>query len=362
MPDVLLDRINALRVMLSGRGLEAVIITKPENIFYLTGFTGSHGSVVVTGKDIRLITDFRYDQQASLQSPHCKIVIIKENIPDTLCEMAREMNIEHIGCEGNFLTYHQYTALKENLQGIELKPLQELVEELRTVKDSLEVESIGNSVKLSDQAFEYILPMLGEGVTERAVALEIEFFMKKNGAESISFPFIVASGQRSSMPHGTASEKIIARGDLVTLDFGAMLGGYNSDITRTVVIGQGDNKQEEIYSIVLEAQMAGIKAIKAGIQASEVDRSARGVIEGYGYGQYFGHSTGHGLGLQIHEHPRLSSRDRTVLKPGMVVTVEPGIYLPGWGGIRIEDTVVVEETGCRILTSSAKDRLITCGS
>jgi len=361
LPDVLLDRINALRVLLSGWGLEAVVISNPENIFYLTGFTGSHGSVVVTGNDIHLITDFRYDEQASLQSPHCKIVLIKETIPDTLCEMVQDMQIKSMGCEGNFLTYLQYSALKDNLPGIELKPLQECVEDLRVVKDHQEVQRIGNSVKLSDRAFEYVLPLLGEGVTEREVALEIEFFMKKNGAEDIAFPFIVASGQRSSMPHGTASEKAIVRGDLVTLDFGARLGGYNSDITRTVVIGQGDNRKEEIYGIVLEAQMAGINALRPGIPASEVDRAARGIIEGYGYGKNFRHSTGHGLGLQIHEGPRLSTRDHTVLKTGMVVTVEPGIYLPGWGGIRIEDTVLVVENGCRVLTSSPKERLITCG-
>lgn len=355
------SRIKKMRDLLSAEGIDSFLVASPENRYYLTGFTGTSGAVLITGREVVLITDFRYDQQASLQCPHCRVVMIDDTLLGAAIKLAVEMDLSILGCEGDFLTYSQYSLLKDKLPGRVLKPFTGLVENLRSVKDTFELEKISRAVALSDRAFDHILPLLEDGVKESDAALEIEFFMRKNGAEGIAFHIIVASGHRSSMPHGTASEKIIRRGDLVTMDFGALLDGYNSDITRTVVMGESRPRQEEIYGIVLEAQLAGIKAVRAGVMASQVDRAARSVIEGRGYGERFGHSTGHGLGLSIHENPRLSSRDNTVLKSGMVVTVEPGIYIPGWGGVRIEDTVLVEENGCRVLTKSPKDRLIACG-
>ncbi|MFZ5633631.1 MAG: aminopeptidase P family protein [Bacillota bacterium] len=355
------NRISRLRELLREEEADAFLVTSPENRLYLTGFTGSSGWVVVTERETCLITDFRYDQQARAQSPHCRIIIAGETLKDTLGELAAELNIHRLGCEGDDLTYNQFTALRDKLPGREVRPLAGTVEGLRAVKEELEIRKISAAVKLADEALKHILPYIRDGVRERDVALEIEFFMRKEGAEGISFPLIVASGHRAAMPHGTASDKVIRRDELVIMDFGATLEGYNSDITRTVAVGGADKRMEEIYRIVLEAQLAGIKAIRAGIPASEADRAARSVIEGYGYGEYFGHSTGHGLGLQIHEPPRLSAKDNTELRPGMVVTVEPGIYLPGWGGVRIEDTVVVEKNGCCVLTSSPKERLISCG-
>ncbi|MFZ5647837.1 MAG: M24 family metallopeptidase [Bacillota bacterium] len=359
--EIFLKRIGNLRKFLSDEGVDSFLITKPENRYYLTGFTGSSGAVLVTGGEVILITDFRYDQQASLQCPHCSIVMVNETVLDTVCDLVVEKNLNLLGCEGDYITYTHYNLLKDKLPGRELKPVNGFVENLRIVKDPAELEKISQAVALSDKVFDHILPLLGEGISELEAALEIEFFMRKNGAEGIAFQIIVASGQRSSMPHGTASGKIMRRGDLVTMDFGAVMDGYNSDITRTVVIGSADKRQQEIYKIVLEAQLAGISSVRAGVSASDVDRASRDVIEGYGFGDYFGHSTGHGLGLHIHENPRLSSKDNTVLQPGMVVTVEPGIYIPGWGGVRIEDTVVVEEKGCRVLTKSPKNTLLACG-
>ncbi|MCL6479443.1 MAG: Xaa-Pro peptidase family protein [Peptococcaceae bacterium] len=355
------DRIDRLRQMLPEAGVDAFLVTGPENRFYLTGFTGSSGWVVVTEREACLITDFRYEQQARAQSPKCRIIVAGDTLPDALGELAAELKVLRVGCEGDDLTYNQYVAIRDKLPGCEVRPLAGTVEGLRAIKEEFEIGKISAAVKLADEAFLHILPYVRDGVRERDVALEIEFFMRKEGAEGASFPLIVASGHRAAMPHGTASDKVIRRGELVIIDLGASLEGYNSDMTRTVAVGGADKKMEEIYRVVLEAQLAGIKAIRGGVTASEVDRAARSVIEGHGYGDYFGHSTGHGLGLQIHESPRLSARDNTELKPGMVVTVEPGIYLPGWGGVRIEDTVVVEENGCCVLTSSPKDRLIICG-
>ncbi|MFZ5651243.1 MAG: M24 family metallopeptidase [Bacillota bacterium] len=363
MEEVLFQsRIAGIRKLFSEEGVDSFLVTRPENRYYLTGFTGTSGAALINGREVVLITDFRYEQQSSIQCPHCRVVMVKETILDTVSHLAEDMDFKILGCEGDYLTYSQYNILKDKLPGREVKPVSGCVESLRSVKDCSELEKISRAVDLSDRAFEHILPLMGDGVKEIDVALELEFFMRKNGAEGIAFQIIVASGHRSSMPHGTASERIMRRGDLVTMDFGALLEGYHSDITRTVVIGRPDRRQEEIYGIVLEAQLTGIKTIRAGVTASEVDRASRSVIEGRGYGGQFGHSTGHGLGLSIHENPRLSSRDNTILKPGMVVTVEPGIYIPGWGGVRIEDTVLVEEKGCRVFTKSPKDSLIACGS
>ncbi|MCL5057967.1 MAG: aminopeptidase P family protein [Actinobacteria bacterium] len=355
------ERVDKLRGLFPGEGIDSFLVTSPENRFYLTGFTGSSGSVLISEKEIFLVTDFRYAEQAKKQCPHCSIVMARDGIPEALQDLAGKINIRKLGCEGEIITYHQYASLEVKLADCEIKPLYGFMDNLRAVKDPGEIECIARAVDLADRAFSHILPLIKEGVTENYLSLELEFFMRKNGAEGVAFPLIVASGQRSSLPHGTATEKIISHGDLVTMDFGASLAGYNSDMTRTVVVGKADEKQKEIYGIVLEAQLAGIRAVKPGVAASDVDRAARDVIVGYGYGECFGHSTGHGLGLQIHENPRLSAKDNTGLRPGMVVTVEPGIYLPGWGGVRIEDSVLVDSHGARVLSASEKDRLIVCG-
>ena len=355
------ERVNRLRGLLAAKGVDAFLITRPENRYYLTGFTGTSGAVVVTRNEILLVTDFRYDEQAKAEAPRCRVLMAAGPLAETIAGLDGDLTFASLGCEGDYITHLQFCELRDILPGVGVVPLSGLVEELRAVKDQAEINMIYDAVRLSDAAFRHILQFVREGVSERDLALELEFFVRKNGAEGMAFQQITASGYRSAMPHGTASPKLLAEGELLTMDFGAMLSGYCSDITRTVAVGRADKKMEEIYSIVLEAQMAGIAAIRQGIPASEVDRASREVIGGYGYGENFRHSTGHGLGLQIHENPRLSSRDDTVLKKGMVVTVEPGIYLPGWGGVRIEDTVVVEENGCRVLTSSEKERLMVCG-
>ncbi|NTW05094.1 MAG: aminopeptidase P family protein [Peptococcaceae bacterium] len=341
--------------------LDAFFISKPENIFFFSGFTGSSGWLLVTYKDILLITDFRYEQQGKEQSPHAELIVATESIFDVLAGKSASYDLNSLGAEGSHLTYQFFCKLEASLSGIEIRPIYGLIEEIRVIKDYLEIERIAAASELTDRGMAHIFPFIREGVSEAELALEIEYFFKKSGAQGLAFEMIIASGPRAAMPHGTASPKRIINNELLTMDFGALLAGYNSDLTRTVAIGKKTDKMEEIYNIVLEAQQAGLDAVREGVRASLVDTVTREIIKKHGYGDFFGHSTGHGLGLEIHEDPRISAKNDAVLKKNMVITVEPGIYLPGWGGIRIEDTVVVEENGCRILTKTPKKELFVLG-
>jgi len=352
------NRVDKLRSLFDDKGLDGCYITSPENRYYLSGFTGSSGALLVSRKKAYLITDFRYTSQAKQQCPGYDIVETKANDYTALINLCRNEQIRRLGCEGDNLTYNAFMELKKELAGVELQPEAGLVEVLRMHKDAYELSCIEEAVRISDIAFASIIDIIKPGVTELQIAIELEYTIRRLGAEGIGFDTIVASGVRSSMPHGVASDKVIEPGDLVTMDFGAVYRGYHSDITRTVVVDQVSPRQEELYAIVLEAQQRAIEAVKAGVRASDVDRVARDVISQKGYGPYFGHGTGHGLGLSVHEKPSLSAKDDTVLTAGMVVTIEPGIYLPEWGGIRIEDTVVVENEGCRVLTTSPKEKLL----
>lgn len=356
------QRIAQVREACRAAGVDALLVMRPENRYYLTGFTGSAGAVVVTAREVHFLADFRYFDQAQQQCPHCRVSMFKDSLFEKLAGELSGWGVAGLGCEGDFLTYKQFATLQEKLGDIALKPLYGAVEKIRQVKDAGEVERLAWAVELADRAFEHIRDFLRPGATEREVALELEFFMRRQGAAKLAFDTILASGPRGAMPHGTATERVLQAGDLVTLDFGCTLDGYNSDTTRTVVIGRPpDARQQEIYRIVLEAQLAGINAVHAGVKACDADRATRDVIASYGYGDNFGHGTGHGVGLAVHEEPALSKRDETVLQPGMMVTVEPGIYLPGWGGVRIEDMVLVTEDGCRILTGAPKKQLLVCG-
>jgi Xaa-Pro aminopeptidase len=234
-------------------------------------------------------------------------------------------------------------------------PVNSIVEDLRMYKDEHEIQIMQEAADLADLTFSHMLTYLRPGLTEREVALEIEFFIRKNGGTSTSFNSIIASGERSALPHGVASDRVIGNNEFVKMDFGAYYKGYCSDITRTVAMGTVSAKHKEIYDIVLEAQLATLAGLKPGITGKQGDALARDIIERYGYGDKFGHGTGHGLGMEVHEQPRLSKLSDTVLEPGMVVTVEPGIYLPGFGGVRIEDDVVITDSGIRILTKSTKE-------
>lgn len=352
------DRISRLRGLFKPAGIDAFYVTNPENRYYLSGFTGSTGALLLTMGQSYLMTDFRYTAQASMECPEYQVVEVTGSYAESFLKILREKRLSRLGVEGDHQTCNQYFNLKNICEGVEIKPLSDKIEQLRVFKDQSEVELIEKAATIADRAFEQMMQVIRPGITESEIALQLEYGMRRMGAERAAFKIIVASGVRSALPHGVASSKTIEGGDLVTLDFGAVYRGYHSDITRTVVINDLNSRQKEIYKIVLEAQNNAIAAVKAGVRASDVDHAARSIIENKGYGGYFGHSTGHGLGLSIHENPRLAAKDGTVLEPGMVVTVEPGIYIRNWGGVRIEDTVVVENNGCRILTKSPKEKIL----
>lgn len=354
---MLQTRIDKLMALRSRAGVEAFYVTKPENRFYLSGFSGTAGALLLCSGGAFLLTDFRYLEQAGQESPHFKVIAATESLIEKLAALLKENKVTRLGCDGDHLSYNDFLKLKDRLVSVELIGTTGLVEELRLYKDSAEIKNIEEAVRLSDLAFEQVRPLIKPGTPEREIALQLEFAMRSKGAAGVAFDTIVASGPRSALPHGVASSRRLKKGDLVTMDFGAVYCGYHSDITRTAVVEEPAPWQRDIYSIVLEAQLKAIEAVSHGVKASAVDSAARDVITGMGYGEYFGHGTGHGLGLDIHENPRLSKKVDTVLQAGMVVTVEPGIYLPGRGGVRIEDVVVVLDSGCRVLTRTPKMRL-----
>ncbi|TCP59627.1 Xaa-Pro aminopeptidase [Tumebacillus sp. BK434] len=351
------QRLTRLRERMTAENLEALLILKKENRFYISGFTGSTGYLLVTHDEAILITDFRYTEQATEQCPHCRVVEAKDLIGSLQSELAAK-KLTQLGFEKDYVNYGLFETLNGKLEGVTLVAKEGITEEIRLFKDESELVIMRKAAKIADDAFSHILGFLRPGISEIEVALELEFFMRKLGAKSSSFDIIVASGARSSLPHGVASEKILEAGDFVKMDFGAYYQGYCSDLTRTVVLGEASDKQREIYDIVLKSQLHTLENIKVGMTGKEADALARDIIAEHGYGDNFGHSLGHGLGTVVHEMPSLSVRGETVLKPGMTVTIEPGIYIPNFGGVRIEDDIVMQENGIEILTSSTKDFLI----
>jgi Xaa-Pro aminopeptidase len=352
-----MSKINKLRSKFAKSGIDGIIISSTYNRRYMTGFTGTAGTALITEKEAKLITDFRYTEQAEKQAAEYEVIEHKQPMVDEISEQVKEAGIKRLGFEKNHITYGEFEKFSEKLN-VELVPVGGLVEDLRLIKTEKEINIIQEAVNIADKAFTHIQDYIKPGVKEIDVANELEFFMRKQGADSSSFDIIVASGYRSALPHGVASDKTIERGELVTLDFGAYYKGYCSDITRTVAVGNPDEKLLEIYNTVLEAQIRGVNGLKAGITGIEADALTRDYIKEQGYGDYFGHSTGHGMGMEVHEGPGLSFRSEQKLEPGMVVTVEPGIYVAGTGGTRIEDDVLITETGCRILSHSSKELVI----
>jgi Xaa-Pro aminopeptidase len=348
------QRLGKLRKFLVDKQLDGIIISKPQNRRYFSGFTGSAGILLVTADEAKLLTDFRYVEQATDEAPLYEIIQYgQQGIYAEVNMYAQNLKLHKLGFESDYATYVVYGIMSKAMPEVELLPLE--LDALRSVKDETELSCIKKAVEIADLAFSHILAFLKPGISEQAVAIELEYKMKSLGAENPAFDTIVASGKRGALPHGQPTGKLIESGDLVTMDFGAVYQGYHSDITRTVAIGKANAKQREIYDIVLSAQLAGVKAVRAGLTGKEIDSAARSIIGKAGYGEYFGHGLGHAVGLYIHEEPRLSPSNTSIkLEKNMVVTVEPGIYLPAWGGIRIEDTVIVCDTSCTVLTASSK--------
>ncbi|RUS48051.1 Xaa-Pro peptidase family protein [Cohnella sp. AR92] len=352
------ERVSKLRAALQELGGEAILITNAYNRRYLSGFTGSSGVVLITRERAVLLTDFRYREQAPQQAKGFEVLEHGPGIYGDVAALLNKWGVSRLHIEEQDMTYATYLSVQEKLNPIELVVSQGIVEKLREIKDEQEIAIIQEAADVADRAFDHILGFIKPGVTEASVALELETFMRKQGAAGPSFDTIVASGERSSLPHGVASDKLIGSGEFVTLDFGAYYKGYCSDITRTVVVGPASDRHREIYGIVLEAQLNALEHLRPGMTGHDGDALTRDIITRYGYGDYFGHSTGHGVGMEVHEWPRLARNSNSILTPGMIVTVEPGIYLPGFGGVRIEDDVVVTNDGIKILTRSPKELIV----
>ncbi|MDQ0161381.1 Xaa-Pro aminopeptidase [Bacillus alveayuensis] len=351
-------KLQKIRERLEELGIDGLLITNSYNRRYMTGFTGTAGVALIAKSHSVFITDFRYVKQAEEQVKGFEIVEHKGMIAHEVAIQANKIGIKKLGFEERDMTYSDYKIYEKVLENIQLVPVSNAVEKLRLIKTNEEIKILKEAAEIADAAFSHILNFIRPGLKEIEVANELELYMRKHGASSSSFDIIVASGYRSALPHGVASEKVIEKGELVTLDFGAYYKGYCSDITRTIAVGEPDQELKKIYQIVLEAQLCGMKNIKPGMTGRQADQLTREYITEKGYGDYFGHSTGHGIGLEVHEGPTLSVRSDIVLEPGMVVTVEPGIYLPGKGGVRIEDDTVLTATGNESLTHSSKELII----
>lgn len=351
-------RLKNLRSRIKKSEADAVLVTKRENYMYLSGFTGSLAYMVITESKAVLITDFRYTEQATGQAPEYTIVQYRGSIINTLKEVLGDNKIEKLAFEDYSMTVNSYTELREKLGIKGFVPFGTAIEELRQIKDEVELGKIKRAVEIADETFKYILGSIRPGITEVELAAEMEYHMKKLGAAGPSFETIVASGKRASMPHGVASEKKLEAGDVITLDFGALYNGYCSDMTRTVFLGEPGKELARIYRIVLDAQLKSLEGVKKGRKGKEIDLIARELIAAAGFGDNFGHGLGHAVGLEIHEEPRLSMTGVTKMKDGMVVTVEPGIYVNGLGGVRLEDMVVVKGDSPLILTSSTKEMIV----
>lgn len=349
-------RIARIREIIKSVDADGIIAYSPENLRYLSGFTGSTGYVIISEKEAGFVTDFRYTEQASEQCKGFEIIKNESPLVDYLSNTIKKYKIKRLAFEDNFMTVDFYEKLREKIKDTtEMIPLKEKVEEIRIIKDNDELENIKRAAEIADLAFSHILNYIRPGIKEKDIALELEYFMKKHGSSNNSFEFIIASGYRSSMPHGVATDKKINNGDLLTLDYGCVYNGYCSDMTRTIVVGKATDEQRKIYNIVLKAQEEAMLHIRAGVFGKEVDKVARDIIAEAGYGDNFGHGLGHGVGLAIHEEPRLSPVGNRILEENMVVTNEPGIYIPGFGGVRIEDLVVVGKEGPIVLSRSPKE-------
>jgi Xaa-Pro aminopeptidase len=350
-------RIASIREKLTAEGADAFLVKRGANVRYLSGFTSEDGQLLISEAHAFLIVDFRYYEQAERQAPGFQLYKLTDSLPEAVGALARETGARRIAFESGGVTYALYQELAA-IEGLELVPTRGWVEELRAIKTRDELALLRRAVAISDAALAAVPGLLRPGMTERQLAWELEAYIRTHGADNVAFPIIVAGGPNGAMPHAVPTDRILVPGEPVVLDLGAEVEGYRSDLTRTVCLGEPGDRFREIHAIVLAAQQAAEAGIRPGMQGKEADAIARQVIVEAGYGEAFGHGMGHGVGLEVHERPRAGLRSEDHLEPGMVVTVEPGIYLPGWGGVRIEDLVVITETGVEILTGAAKEPIV----
>ena len=352
------QRLDNLRAVIDEKGIDGLLISDGENRRYLSGFVGSAGYLFLTSDCAVLATDFRYTEQAAEQAPDYRIDRITGKL-DWLPCLCAEFGVKKLGFEADDITVSQFERFKQAFseKGSEasLESTAGLTLELRAVKDEHELGLLSRAIQIGDEAFDEVSDQIEPGMTEAEVAERIEQAVKSRGAESVSFETIVASGPNAARPHHRAGDTVIREGQTIVIDMGARYKGYCSDLTRTIVLGEADDKTKRVYDIVLSAQLAAIELVEAGMTGTDADMLARKVIQETGHGDDFGHSLGHGVGLQVHENPGVGPTSKGELKDGMVFTIEPGIYLPGWGGVRIEDIVVLEQGRARVISKARKE-------
>ncbi len=351
-------RVEAVRQRLARSHLHGLLLTSLPNIRYLSGFSGSNALMLITQESSLLCTDHRYKAQAAEEVHDARVVISSGTVYEALSKYLHKKSKRRIGFEAKYLTVAQLDVLRRQERSIRFIPTDGLVEHLRAVKDDQEIADIERAARISDKVFEKILTLLRPGIRELDIAAEISYWHRRYGAESDGFEPIVASGERGALPHARASSKTIGIREMITIDIGCRVNGYHSDLTRTVALGRPKPELRRIYGIILDAQQRTLQRVRDGITARSLDRVAKVIVRRAGYGRCFRHSTGHGIGLEVHELPRVSSRSTDVLVHGSVITVEPGIYVPGLGGVRIEDDVVIGKNGNQVLSNVQKDLLI----
>ncbi len=351
-------RLAKLRSALVEHELDVILVSQPENRRYLSGFTGSAGWLLISAERAVLATDFRYFEQVGREAPRFELARIKGKLSDLLPGLLADLGVQRLGFESQHVTVDQLYAWSQATDGLEWVPLKEAVEAIRAVKDESEIEVLRRSAALTDAAFAHLWEGIRPGMTEREAAWEIETYMRTHGASKVAFDLMVAAGPNGALPHARPGDRVIQSGEPIVLDIGCVLDGYCSDMTRTICLGQPDPKYLEVWEIVLEAQEMVEATIHAGMSGIEADAVARDLIKRAGYGEQFGHGLGHGVGLAVHESPWASRLSEDTLAEGMTLTIEPGIYLPGEFGVRIEDLVVVREGGVEILTGTPKRAVV----
>jgi Xaa-Pro aminopeptidase len=351
-------RVKRLRESLAAKGIDAVFITQAENRRYLSGFHGTAGYLIITQQKAVLATDFRYVEQAVKEAPDFEVLRISGSLNDWFPGLVNDIGIKNLGFEGGDVTYDFHSRLRDALKkkqvAAKLVALNSLVENLRAIKEPEEIELIRQASVITDAAFESVEQNIKVGITEKQLAWELEKALRESGSQSLPFDIIVGSGPNAALPHAKPSDRVIGEGETVVIDMGGRVSGYASDLTRTICLGKADTRLKQVYNTVLEAQSTAMAQIRAGMTGKAADAIARDIIKAAGFGDAFGHSLGHGVGLAEHELPYLSPNAEEPLTDGMVFTVEPGIYLIGWGGVRIEDTVVMEKGKVRPLTKARK--------
>jgi Xaa-Pro aminopeptidase len=351
-------RLQEVRKQLENSRLDALLVSHLPHVRYLTGFSGSNGLCIITRQNQYFLTDRRYRDQVKSELKGFVISIAGVGLLEAARQFHNLNRRKRIGFESQYMSVATLGNLKKLFPHSSVVPVRSVIESIAAVKDEAEIGFIQRAVDVTDRVFQKILGLLKAGISELEVSAEISYWHKRYGAEGDAFEPIVASGSRGALPHGRASEKKIRKGDFVTLDFGCRCNGYNSDLTRTVAVGRPGARAKKMYRVVLEAQCKAIDASQAGARARDLDRLARNHIKREGFGRYFSHSLGHGLGIEIHEQLRLSASSKEILKAGNVVTIEPGIYVPGFGGVRIEDDIVIRQNGCEVLNIAPKELII----